>query len=102
MTKRTRTLLKVSPVALASIMSLPLLGCHSQANPPEHQLTEEEIKQMEKGYQESIAKEKELTTGYGKEMQHVAPNVPTEPISRSHQNKRSLNQQALRQSPTKQ
>ena len=84
MTSKLHIPLKASVITFAAIMSLSLLGCNSQQPQQAQPLTAEEQKKMEQDYQKTMDQMKQLTTGYGKEMQHVPPNVPTEPISHSH------------------
>lgn len=76
-------------ISIAAIMCLSLLGCNSQQPQQGQPLTAEEQKKMEQDYQKTMDQMKQLTTGYGKEMQHVPPNVPTEPISHSHKTTQS-------------
>jgi hypothetical protein len=69
-------------IVATATLSLCLIGCHSQPKEQRYQLTDQEKRQIEQGLKKTNEEMKTLTTGYGKEMQHVAPNYPTQPISR--------------------
>lgn len=89
MTCRRYAPLKPLVFAFAAILCLSLVGCNSQQPQQAQPLTAEGQKKMEQDYQKTMDQMKQLTTGYGKEMQHVPPNVPTEPISHSHKTTQS-------------
>ena len=86
-------------IVATAISILFLIGCHSQPQEQGYQPTEEEKRQIEQGVKKTNEEMKTLTTGYGKEMQHVAPNYPTQPISRRKPTTPS--QQAQQQTPAK-
>jgi uncharacterized membrane-anchored protein YhcB (DUF1043 family) len=69
-------------IAAITMLSLCLIGCHSQPQQQGYQPTEQEKRQLEQGFKKTNEELKTLTTDYGKEMQHVAPNYPTQPIRR--------------------
>jgi hypothetical protein len=69
-------------IVATAIFSLCLSGCHSQTREQGYQPNEQEKRQIEQGVKKTNEALKTLTTGYGKEMQHVAPNYPTQPITR--------------------
>jgi hypothetical protein len=69
-------------IVATAIFSFCLTGCHSQKQEQGYQPNEQEKRQIEQGVKKTNEAMKTLTTGYGKEMQHVAPNYPTQPITR--------------------
>lgn len=69
-------------IVATAISSFCLSGCQSQKQEQGYQPSEQEKRQIEQGVKKTNEEMKTLTTGYGKEMQHVAPNYPTQPISR--------------------
>lgn len=75
---------QVTSLAIVStaMLSLCLIGCHAQPQDQSYQLTDQEKRQIEQGVKKTNEAMKTLTTGYGKEMQHVAPDYPTQPIRR--------------------
>jgi uncharacterized membrane-anchored protein YhcB (DUF1043 family) len=86
-------------IVATTMLSLCLIGCHSRPQEQGYQLTDQEKRQIEQGFKKTNEQMKTLTTGYGKEMQHVAPNYPTQPISR--QKTTPPSQQAQQQAPSK-
>lgn len=86
-------------IVATAIFSFCLTGCHSQPQEQGYQPTDEEKRQIEQGFKKTNEEMKTLTTGYGKEMQHVAPNYPTQPINR--QKTTPPSQQEQQQTPSK-
>jgi hypothetical protein len=88
-------------IVAPAILSLCLAGCKSRPQEQGYQPNEEKKRQIEQGVKKTNEEMKTLTTGYGKEMQHVAPDYPTQPISRHKKKTTPQTQQTVPQPPSK-
>ncbi len=67
----------MKPIGSIFLFILFLSGCNSSK--PQQQPTAAEQKQMQQDQQKAMQQDRQLTSGYGKSMKHVAPNVNGNP-----------------------
>jgi len=71
------------------------IGC--QSKPQNQQPSAEEQKKMQQDYENAMAQQKQLTSGYGKSMQYVPPSTGYTPNQNKDGQKRQTAHQAAQQ-----